>query len=154
MIVKTQCERKFIVKELPNLDDFKIEKIEQWYKTKPGKSESIRLRKYEDGRCYMDIVRGLGKIRTKYGTKIEWEKFKNKDLSKLYFIKKTRYKKRFDNILMCIDIFENGLHIVEIETYGEEEYIDNFEIPNWFGEEVTDNIKFTNNWLAYETHIF
>jgi len=149
MEIKTQIERKFIVRGLPDLTDFKKEEIQQWYTTKPGEDESIRIRKYSDDRCYVDIIHGQGKIRKKYGRKSNWDKFKDKDLSHLPTIRKTRYKKQYDNVLMCVDIFEDGLQLVEIESYDSEFSIDRFVIPEWFGKEVTEEIEYTNNWLAY-----
>jgi CYTH domain-containing protein len=36
-----------------------------------------------------------------------------------------------------------------LESYDNEFSIDNFDIPEWFSEEVTELMKYTNNWLAY-----
>jgi CYTH domain-containing protein len=149
MKVSKQYERKFLVKNLPDLSDWKKEEIQQWYTTEPNYDESIRIRKYDDGRCYVDIIQGFGKIREKFGKKSDWNNFKNKNMDNIPSIKKTRYKKSFANILMCIDIFDNGLKLVEIESYDNEFSIDNFDIPEWFSEEVTELMKYTNNWLAY-----
>lgn len=149
MEIKTQYERKFLVKELPDLSDFKKEEIQQWYLSKPDEFESTRIRRYGDGRCYIDIIQGEGKIRNKYGKKSEWKNFKNRNMDIIPSIKKTRYKKKFGDVLMCIDIFENGFKMVEIESYNSEFTVDTFDIPHWFGKEVTEKKKFTNNWLAF-----
>jgi len=148
MKIKQQIERKFLVKELPDLSDWKKEEIQQWYLTEPNYIESIRVRLYGDGRCYIDVIRGFGLEREKYGRESNWKYFKDK-IDKHPSIKKTRYKKSFDNILMVIDVFEDGLQLVEIESYDGDSNIKNFEIPEWFGEEVTEKMIYTNNWLAY-----
>jgi len=149
MNVSKQYERKFLIKELPDLSDFKKEEIQQWYITEPNYDESIRIRKYTDGRCYVDIIKGFGLFREKFGRKSKWEYFEKQNMDNIPSIKKTRYKKKFSNILMCIDIFEDGLQLVEIESYENDFGIDHFDIPEWFGEEVTELMKYTNNWLAY-----
>jgi len=148
MKISKQYERKFLIKELPDLSYFKKEEIQQWYITEPNYDESIRVRKYSDDRCYIDIIQGFGKVRDKYGKKSDWKYFINK-IDKHPSIKKTRYKKQFNRVLMCVDIFEDGLQLVEIESYDSEFSINNFDIPEWFGEEVTELMKYTNNWLAY-----
>lgn len=143
-----EIERKFLVKELPNLDDFISDNITQWYLSEPGDDVSIRIRRYEDGRCYYDMKRGGGKIRQETGWKCtfnDMEPF----LVNAKYIKKVRYKKYIDNVLLIVDIFDDGFQMIEIESNIEYD-VDNFEIPDWFGEEVTDNIAYSNNWIAYK----
>lgn len=151
MKVKQQIERKFLIKELPDLSDWRKQEIQQWYLTKPNEHESIRVRLYDDDKqkCYVDIIYGKGLIRDKYCKKSNWDNFKDKiDIHPS--IKKTRYKKQIDNhVLMVVDIFENGLQLVEIESYNSEFSIKHFDIPDWFGEEVTKHLFYTNNWIAY-----
>ena len=151
MKVKQQIERKFLVLYLPDLSDWRKQKIEQWYLTNPNDYESIRVRLYDDDeqRCYVDIIHGKGLIRDKYCKKSDWKNFKDK-IHIHPSIKKTRYKKQIDNyVLMVVDLFENGLQLVEIESYDSEFSIKNFDIPEWFGEEVTDYLTYTNHWLAF-----
>lgn len=148
MKISKQYERKFLIKELPDLSDFKKEEIQQWYLTEPNYIESTRVRLYGDGRCYVDIIKGHGIVREKYGKKSDWDNFDDK-IYKYPSIKKTRYKKQFVRVLMCVDIFESGLQLVEIESHDSEFVVSHSEIPEWFGEEVTDRLSYTNNWLAY-----
>lgn len=149
MKTSIQYERKFLVKELPDLSDFKKEEIQQWYLTEPNYIESTRVRLYGDGRCYIDIIKGFGLIREKYSKKSDWDNFKDKNMDKVPSIKKSRYKKEFNSLLMCVDIFDDSLQLVEIESYDNEFKVRNVELPDWFGKEVTDRLSYTNNWLAY-----
>ena len=50
---------------------------------------------------------------------------------------------------MIVDIFDDGLQLVEIESYDNESSIKHFDIPGWFGDEVTDHLFYSNNWLAF-----
>jgi adenylate cyclase len=152
MKISKQYERKFLIKELPDLSTWEKEEIQQWYITPPSNNLSTRIRQYSNGNIYFDNIYSKGKIREKNGFKIHnpaiIETFKNYPS-----IKKTRYKNRENNdVLMIVDIYENDLMIAEIETYKSEEIIDNFNLPDWFGDEVTDDIKYSNNWLVYNFH--
>ena len=64
------------------------------------------------------------------------------------FIEKTRYLYKYNGHIWEIDEFhgENeGLVIAEIELENEN---DNFSIPEWIGEEVTHEYKYTNSSLV------
>ena len=53
------------------------------------------------------------------------------------------------NYLLIIDEFKDGLKLIEIES-DDKNLILNFEPFDWFGKEVTDDIRYTNNWIAYD----
>jgi len=145
---KIEYERRFILKDFPSdFDTYKKTKIEQWYLTKPDNPVSIRIRQYDDGRCYFDVKKGFGLEREKIGNK---HQFKDIEIytKNAYYMQKDRYKKHYDKYLMIIDIFDDELKLVEIES-NEKSIIENFKPLNWFGEEVTDNVKYTNNYIAY-----
>jgi adenylate cyclase len=146
--MKQEYERKFILREYPVIfTDFKLEKIKQWYLSKPEDNTSIRIRLYDDNRCYFDIKKGLGIVRDKIGTKCLYDNIKDL-LIDIPFIEKDRYKLHVDNYLIIIDEFKNGLKLVEIES-DDLEFIKNFEPFEWMGQEVTDDIKYTNNFIVY-----
>jgi len=150
MKIKQQIERKFLIKKLPDLIDWRKEEVEQWYLTDPNDYESIRVRRYlDDNRCYVDIIHGSGLKRDKYSKKSNWRHFDGR-MDEHPIIKKTRYKKKLDSgILMVVDIFDSGLQLIEIESYDKEYAITNFDIPDWFGDEVTDNFMYSNAWIAH-----
>lgn len=146
--MNNEYERKFILKEYPVIfDEFKLEKIKQWYISEPTDDISIRVRVYNDNRCYIDFKKGLGMVRYEYGTKCVYDDIKG-IISDIPFIQKDRYKLRSDNYLLIIDEFDFGLKLVEIES-DDLEFIKHFKPFDWMGEEVTNKLEYTNNWLAY-----
>jgi len=146
--MKQEYERKFILREYPVIfTEFKLEKIKQWYLSKPDDIISVRIRLYDDNRCYFDYKKGLGMVRDKIGTKCLYDNIKDL-LIDIPFIEKDRFKLHVDNYLIIIDEFKNGLKLVEIES-DDLEFIKNFEPFEWMGQEVTDDIKYTNNFIAY-----
>lgn len=143
-----EYERKFLFKEYPYIiSEFKHYKIKQWYLTKPEDSVSIRIRLYNDNRCYMDFKKGKGVDRFEYGIKCNFTDVEPLT-ENMTFIEKDRYSLRTDEYLLIIDEYNNGLKLVEIEC-DDLNYIKNFKPFDWMGEEVTDKIEYTNHWLAF-----
>ncbi len=65
-------------------------------------------------------------------------------------LEKTRYKINFGGHIWEIDIFEgrhSGLILAEVEIESVEEFV---ELPDWLGEEVSDNPRYYNSNLAAE----
>ena len=142
-------ERKFILKELPeDFNTYVKSRVKQWYLTKPDNPVSVRIRLYDDGRCYFDIKKGFGVTREKIGEKHEF-----KDIEKYtigaYSIEKDRYKKHIDDYLLIIDYFDDGLRLVEIESDNIDTVV-NFKPLEWWGEEVTQDVNYTNSKMAYD----
>ena len=145
--MKNEYERKFLLKSYPiTFGYFDKEQVKQWYFTKPG-DISIRIRLYEDNRCYLDIKRGLGMERYEFGLKCVYDDVKDL-LTDIPYVEKTRFKLHVDDCILIIDEFNNGLKLVEIES-DDLDFIKNFQPFDWMGKEVTDNIRYTNNWIAY-----
>jgi adenylate cyclase len=74
------------------------------------------------------------------------------ELSKNNPIFKTRYEIMLGDLIFEVDEFEaenRGLILAEIELDSEKQ---DFEIPDWLGEEVTGNVKYYNSYLS--THPF
>lgn len=141
-------ERKFLLNIFPeDFHTYDKSRLKQWYLTKPDNPVSIRVRLYEDGKCYFDIKKGFGITREKIGEKHEFDLIERytKDA---YVLEKDRYTKCFDDYKIVIDIFDDGLRIVEIES-DNLDFIINFKPLDWFGEEVTYDDNYTNNALAY-----
>lgn len=146
--MNNEFERKFILKEYPAiLDQFKEEKVKQWYISKPTDNISIRIRLYDDNRCYLDFKKGLGMVRYEYGVKCVYDDIKGL-INDVPYVEKYRYKLRTDKYLLIIDEFDFGLKLVEIES-DDLEFIKSFKPFHWMGDEVTDRLEYTNNWLAY-----
>lgn len=140
-------ERKFLLKRLPDdFDTYTKEDVTQWY-IKTYKSYSLRLRLYSDGRCYLDIKeRKSGISKRKSGKKAEFINYQKFTENKP-FIKKVRYKKHYKNHLVIIDVFDDNLMIIEVES-KDINYLKSIIIPDWFGIEVTDDIRYTNHHMS------
>ena len=146
--MNNEYERKFLLEYYPAIfSEFKKEHIKQWYISKPTDTISIRVRLYDDGRCYLDLKRGYGMERYEYGCKCSYDDIKDL-LYDVACVEKDRFKLHFNNFLLIIDEFQHGLRLVEIES-DDLTLIQNFEPFDWMGREVTNDREYTNNWIAY-----
>ena len=146
--MKGEYERKFLLKNYPFIFyRFTIEKIKQWYISKPDDLVEVRIRLYDDNRCYIDFKKGLGRERYEYGFKCVWDDVKDLTVD-IPFVEKNRFKLKIDNYLLIIDEFSNGLKMVEVES-DDLEFLKKFQPFDWMGEEVTDSVHYKNNWIAY-----
>lgn len=143
-----EIERKFLVKYMPNIDDCKKFYIKQGYiSTNPV----LRIRQINEK--YIFTFKGKGDIQRK---EIE-EEISKDEFDNLWLkiegeaIIKTRYVISLDNGLKAeLDIYEGnlkGFKNVEVEFNSIEE-AKNFIPPDWFGEDITKNIKYTNAYLS------
>ena len=148
-----EIERKFLIHELPeNLNCFPCEEIIQGYITISEDGTETCLRKKGD-KYYKTTKSGLGKIRTENETGITEEEFnalwsdtEGKRLEKI------RYEIPYEDNIIELDIYcgnLEGLVTAEVEFSTEKES-DNFVLPFWFGEEVTENKAYKNQKLVSE----
>ena len=145
-----EIERKFLLKELPqNYDKFKKYNIEQTYINLNNPEH--RIRKQDE--IYYETFKGEGNIsRTEEEHTIDEFKYNellNKGISKTIY--KTRYMIPINNNLIAeLNIYEKdlkGLYLIEVE-FDNIEDASTFIKPDWFGEDVTNNPKFKNQYLA------
>ncbi|MEI3162374.1 MAG: CYTH domain-containing protein [Lachnospirales bacterium] len=144
-----EIERKFLIKNLPdNIENFTKHEIKQGYiSTNP----TIRVRQWDEN--YILTVKGSGTMK-----KIEYEL----DLTKEQFdnlwkkvegntIEKTRYIIPIENNLKAeLDIYKGflaGFMNVEVEFLSTKDAI-LFNCPDWFGQEVTQDRRYSNASLA------
>lgn len=142
-----EIERKFLVKELPNLEGVKYSKIKQGYfSVKPEKRVRQKDEKYyitEKGEG--DMVR----------EEKEWEIDKKEAdmhfaMSKTYIIEKTRYYIPYGENTIELDIYggkHEGLVVAEVE-FETVEKANEFVAPEWFGEDITKDKSYKNMVLA------
>jgi adenylate cyclase len=146
----TETERKFLVKgEFRHLAVRKIS-ITQVYLSK-DREKTIRLR-IADDKAFLTIKTPLTMESI---ARNEWEfQIPVKDASDLMKIClpgkviKTRYLIPSGKHTFEVDVFHDkneGMVIAEIELSGENE---DFDIPDWLGEEVTGNPAYYNSNLA------
>ncbi len=142
-----EIERKFTVKELPDLSPFSYLKIEQAYlNTDPV----VRIRRQDD--MHYLTYKGEGMLsREEYNLPLNEKSFYHLlEKADGIVIKKTRYLIPFQNVTIELDIFEDKLTplvIAEVEFQSEEEAFA-FSPPEWFDEDVTMNPRYHNSNLS------
>jgi CYTH domain-containing protein len=142
-----EIERKFTIKELPDLATFPAKKMVQAYlNTEPV----IRIRR-EDTHYYL-TYKGKGLLaREEYNLPLNQESFEHL-LPKAdgIVISKTRYCIPYDKYMIELDVFENDLApliIAEVEFESEKE-AHAFIPPAWFLEDVTNDKRYHNSNMS------
>ena len=144
-----EIERKFLIIEKPFSIAKRSLKINQGYIINE-KSKVIRVR--EKGDDYFLTIKGnnIGISRLEYDFPISKEDAKELifHFCKTTLIEKTRHYIEHKGHTWEVDEFHgknNGLIVAEIELESEDE---KFEIPDWVGEEVTQDDRYYNMNLA------
>lgn len=143
-----EIEKKFFVKKVPDLGNCQFYSINQGY---ISFTPEVRIRKKEE--TYFLTFKGDG-TQNRDEEEIPIDK-------KVYdvllgaiqgkLIEKNRYDiPLYDGLIAELDIYHGdleGLIIVETE-FKTEEQADSFIVPDWFGEEITENKRYKNKNLA------
>ncbi len=151
-----EIEKTFLVKNVPaDLERYKSFKIKQGYISKPP--SPLRIRQKGDK---FELTK---KIPLKQGDVSSAEEIniylREDEFLKLwplvvFSLEKTRYLIPLENNLTAeLDIFEGrleGLAFVEVEFSSEEE-MSNFIVPEWFGQDITQEDFSANVFLAGKT---
>lgn len=141
-----EIERKFLIKRLPTeLDEYEKKEIEQAYLCK---QPVIRIRR--ENETYYMTYKGKGlMVREEYNlplTKEAYNHLKTKADGKI--IHKTRYLIPTENNLTIeLDIFHGDhapLILAEVE-FASEKDAQNYKMPDWFQEDVTQNPAYHNS---------
>ena len=142
-----EIERKFTVKELPDLSKYEYHIMEQGYlNTDPV----VRVRK-EDEEYYL-TYKGKGLLaREEYNLPLNKEAYYHLvEKSDGIIIRKKRYLIPFAKYTIELDVFDapyENLVIAEVE-FDSEEDANAFQPPEWFAEDVTMNRKYHNSNLS------
>ncbi len=144
-----EIEKKYLLKELPNLSDYRYHKIEQAYLcTNPV----VRVRR-EDENYYM-TYKGSGMLaREEYNLPLNAEAYTHlKEKADGNMISKTRYliPLKDAGLVAEVDVFEPPfapLVMAEVE-FESREQADSFRAPDWFGEEVTFDGRYHNSYMS------
>ena len=153
-----EIERKYLVKTIPeNLQDYEKKVIEQGYL---NRKPTVRVRKSnEDYYLTYKSKQGVEASKERKAkvmhevelplTKESYEHLKEKVDGNL--IVKTRYLiPLYDGLTAELDIFEGklyGLNLVEVE-FADETSANAFVAPEWFGEDVSLDGRYTNGSLS------
>ena len=149
-----EIEKKFLVKNVPNLKELSYIEIAQGY-LNLNSEPILRVRQW--GNKYFLTYKYKNK-KSKINSCIEYELPITKSAF-LNLLKKVEgniiYKKRYfiklnESLIAELDVFEkflNGLIMVEVEFPDENDAI-SFIPPKWFGKEVTNDKKYRNSELS------
>ena len=143
-----EIERKFLVKELPDLSKYEYVDIEQGYLST---SPVVRIRKKNDK--YILTYKGSGLMaREEIEAALTKEAYEHL-LEKIdgYPITKRRYMIPFESYTIELDIFEGhmkDLIMAEVEFPSVEE-ADAFVAPEWFGADVTEDRRYHNSNMIF-----
>jgi adenylate cyclase len=138
----TEQERKFLLVSMPKTDS--TIKIKQGYLMFEG-NKHLRVRIIDDQKAYLTFKTiHTAKVRTEYEYEIPIsdaiEMFNNCDCR----LEKTRHKTSFEGNIVDIDIYPDGLSVVEIEYENEL-----LSLPDYCGKEITGLPEYSNVSIAY-----
>lgn len=147
-----EIERKFLV-AAENLSAIHMtdgEKISQGYlSTNIEKTVRVRVKK---NRGFLSVkTKNVGIVRNEFEYEIPVEDAE--ELLKLCapnILSKIRYKVEYKNHIWEVDIYEGnlaGLILAEVEINSPDEFV---EIPDWIGEEVSNDSRYYNVNLIFE----
>jgi CYTH domain-containing protein len=146
-----EIERKFVVRTLPaDLAQFQHAEIEQGYLAIAPEGVQVRLRKA--GKVHsLTFKRGRGNAREEREVELTAEQFAvlwpgtaRKRLTK------TRYEVPLGNHVVEIDVYSGrheGLVVAEVE-FDDEQSARAFQPPDWLGDDVTHDSRYSNQLLA------
>ena len=144
-----EIEKKYLLKQLPDFENFKHHKIEQAYLcTDPV----VRVRR-EDETYYM-TYKGRGMlVREEYNLPLNKEAYEHlKAKADGNVIGKIRYLVPLNDtgLIAEVDVFDEPfapLVMAEVEFESEEQAAA-FVAPDWFGEEVTFDGRYHNSYMS------
>ena len=142
-----EIERKFTIKNLPDLSTYPSKKLVQAYlNTDPV----IRIRKEDED--YFLTYKGKGLlVREEYNLPLNKESFEHL-LPKAdgIVISKTRYCIPYEKYIIELDVFDNELsHLIMAEVaFQSEEEAHAFQPPEWFDKDVTNDKRYHNSNMS------
>ena len=148
-----EIEKKYLIKELPDgLDQFPCEEIEQGYLCD---NPTLRIRR--KGNRFVFTYKGRVESEERLCVADEVERPLTREAYEHLrlkvdgiLIEKTRYRIPFGDYEIELDVFHgihNGLLLAEVEFPTVEEAKE-FIPPEWFGEDVSGDVKYTNSYLS------
>lgn len=146
-----EIERKFLVRKLPDgLSNYPSHNLSQGYLVSLDDGTQVRLRKSGE-RYTLTFKRGRGNVREEREVELTaaqfdalWPATEGKRLVK------TRYEIPLGARTVEIDVYHErheGLIVAEVE-FDEEIAAKNFQPPDWLGEDVTGDPRYSNQLLA------
>ena len=148
-----EIERKFLLKNIPpDLSEHPNYTIEQGYLVATPDGTQVRLRRTPRS-CTLTFKTAEGAVReereitlTPEQFEVLWPATAGKRLTK------TRFVLPWNHYDIEIDVYggkNEGIIVAEVEFEGETECRE-FQPPEWFGDEVTNDSRYSNPVLARE----
>lgn len=152
MATKKEIERKFLVRKLPScLDDFPSGVITQGYLA--DTPNLVRLRRINNNVFYLTLKHGPTAIHDECEIRISEGQFNALwPFTAGRRLRKTRYEILYGDYVVDLDIFaggNDGIVVAEVEFPTEAE-ARAFIPPDWFGIEVTGDVRYINRRMAVE----
>jgi len=146
-----EIERKFLVKKLPGgWRKQPHSKIIQGYFPMGSRRIELRLRR-KGARHFLTIKAGRGETRLEEEIALKKDTFDSLwPLTNGKRVSKKRYRIPCDRRTIELDVYEGphrGLVTADVE-FGSQRELESFRIPDWFGRELTGNMRYTNESLA------
>lgn len=154
-----EIEKKFLLKALPeNLDSYQKKEIEQGYLCE---SPTVRIRKSNEdyiltykSRLGTEHIHADARVNQEVEVPLSRDGYEHlKEKIDGYPVEKTRYLIPLpDGHTGELDVFGgrlSGLYLVEVE-FADADEVGEFSPPEWFGEDVSGDIRYTNSFLALE----
>ena len=148
-----EIERKFLLKRIPSdLSNYPHRLIEQGYLVATPDGRQVRLRRTPKN-CTLTYKTADGPVREEREIKITADQFNilwpataGKRLTKV------RHDMPWQSFTLEIDVYggiNDGIVVAEVEFDDEKQCAD-FQPPDWFGDEVTNDPRYSNVMLARE----
>jgi CYTH domain-containing protein len=146
-----EIERKFLVRQLPGgLTNYPSNEISQGYLVSRASGLQVRLRKSGSHYC-LTFKRGRGRVREEREIELSAAQFdKLWPATEGKRLVKTRYEIPLGQRVVEIDVYHErheGLVVAEVE-FDTEESAKNFRPPDWLGDDVTGDPRYSNQLLA------
>src|ERR1043165_7182907 len=146
-----EIERKFLVRILPNdLTNYPQNDISQGYLVSMDDGLQVRLRKAGE-HFSLTYKRGSGSVREEREVELTAEQFDALwPATEGKRLVKTRYEIPLGERPVEIDLYHDrheGLVVAEVE-FDDEEIAKNFQPPDWLGDDVTGDPRYSNQLLA------
>jgi adenylate cyclase len=147
-----EIERKFLVAEPPaDLDRWPSTAIEQGYLAITDDAPEVRVRR-RGGQAFLTVKSGAGRVRVEEEIEIGGDRFERLwPLTEGLRIEKTRYEiDAGEGTVIELDVYSgalDGLVVAEVE-FDSEEAAEAFEVPEWLGDDVTEDVRYKNQRLA------
>src|SRR5687767_6382444 len=146
-----EIERKFLVRKLPDdLTAFPSTKISQGYMVSLDDGLQVRLSKKRE-QDSLTYKRGLGSVREDREVALTTEQYATLwPATERKLLSNPRYQIPFGKRVVEIVIYSGkheGLVVAEVEFDDEESAI-NFQPPDWLGDDVTGDPRYSNQLLA------